>query len=378
MSKTCNCYLVSGEHCRYNAKPHSLYCGVHKSCKKALPKRASPKKSLKKRASPKRASPKRASPKRVSPKPNICPPGKEPHPKDPKKCLVSCKPGLVRSMDTMRCKKVENDPKDDSKDEIKDDSKDDDKIGESIVLMITGHGSDLKELSKDEKDRFKNVKIAYRIPHNILNFIYPSYFNVLRNRYIDDKKFHSNQDIMDEYIRDCEKNKVNDDKILKNYEKYVYPGHASPLASMIKKKKQCYVGRAVVDRLFWFGDKTWKKTQNLPTFTKITNPFMGNMFVLRATKANGEMLQGELLAPLKKSDGLDPLRRSVKNMILTGSMYIRLSQLLPLLQKSYKRVYIYDFACRQAMHTLQLDSKNRQRIYQEEKRLFTPQSSPRK
>jgi hypothetical protein len=369
MSKKCNCYLASGEHCRYNAKPYSLYCGVHKSCKKALPKRASPK-----RASPKGASPKKSLKKKSSPKPNNCPPGKEPHPKDPKKCLVSCKPGLVRSMDTMRCKKVENDPKDDSK----DDSKDDDKIGESIVLMITGHGSDLKELSKDEKDRFKNVKIAYRIPHNILNFIYPSYFNVLRNRYIDDKKFHSNQDIMDEYIRDCDKNKVNDDKILKNYEKYVYPGHASPLSSMIKKKKQCYVGRAVVDRLFWFGDKTWKKTQNLPTFTKITNPFMGNMFVLRATKANGEMLQGELLAPLKKSDGLDHLRRSVKNMILTGSMYIRLSQLLPLLQKSYKRVYIYDFACRQAMHTLQLDSKNRQRIYQEEKRLFTPQSSPRK
>jgi len=363
MNKTCNCYLASGEHCRYNAKPDSLYCGVHKSCKnkiKASPKTASPKKSLKKTASPKRASP----------KPNNCPPGKEPHPKDPKKCLVSCKPGLVRSMDTMRCKKVEND--------IKDDPKDDDKIGESIVLMITGHGSDLKELSKNEKDRFKNVKIAYRIPYNILNFIYPSYFNVLRNLYIDDKKFHSNQDIMDEYIRDCEKNKVNDARILENYKPYVYPGHASPLASMIKKKKQCYIGRAVVDRLFWFGDKTWKKTQNLPTFTKITNPFMGNMFVLRATKANGEMLQGELLAPLKKSDGLDPLRQSVKNMILTGSMYIRLSQLLPLLQKSYKRVYIYDFACRQAMHTLQLDSKNRQRIYQEEKRLFTPQSSPRK
>ena len=72
----CNCYLASGEPCKYKPKPDSLYCGIHKSCKNKI--KASPKK--------KAASPKKAA----------CPAGKEPHPKDPKKCLVSCKPGLVR------------------------------------------------------------------------------------------------------------------------------------------------------------------------------------------------------------------------------------------------------------------------------------------
>ena len=272
----------------------------------------------------------------------------------------------------MRCKKVDDD---DSKD---DDSNDDDKIGESIALMITGHGADVTEFSKDDKNRFKNVMIAYRIPHNILNFIYPQYFGVLQDLYISTSKFYSNQAIMDSYIRDCQNNKTSDDKTREDYKRFVYPGYASPLASMIKKKKQCYIGRVVIDRLFWFGDKTWEKTQHLPTFTKITPPFMGNIFVLRATQANGKMLQGELLAPLKKSDGLDHLRKALQKIILKGSMYIRLSNLLQILQLFYKRVYIYDFACRNAYNNLGQDRKNRQRIYQEEKRPFTPRTSPKK
>lgn len=357
----CNCYLASGEPCKYKPKPDSLYCGIHKSCKNKI--KASPKKA---------ASPKK---KAASPTKKACPAGKEPHPKDPKKCLVSCKPGLVRSMDTMRCKKVENSKDDDSND---DDSNDDDKIGESIALMITGHGADVTEFSKDDKNRFKNVMIAYRIPHNILNFIYPQYFGVLQDLYISTSKFYSNQAIMDSYIRDCQNNKTSDDKTREDYKRFVYPGYASPLASMIKKKKQCYIGRVVIDRLFWFGDKTWEKTQNLPTFTKITPPFMGNIFVLRATQADGKMLQGELLAPLKKSDGLDHLRKALQKIILKGSMYIRLSNLLPILQLFYKRVYIYDFACRNAYNNLGQDRKNRQRIYQEEKRPFTPRTSPKK
>jgi hypothetical protein len=368
----CNCYLASGEPCKYKPKPDSLYCGVHKSCKNKI--KVSPKK--------KTVSPKK---KAVSPKKKTCPSGKEPHPKDPKKCLVSCKPGLVRSMDTMRCKKVDDSKDNDSNDndsndnDSKDnDSNDNDKIGESIALMITGHGADVNEFSKEDKNRFKNVKIAYRIPHNILNFIYPQYFDILHDRYILTSKFYSNQAIMDSYIRDCEKNKTSDDKIREDYKRFVYPGYASPLASMIKKKKQCYIGRVVIDRLFWFGDKTWEKTQNLPTFTKITPPFMGNIFVFRATQADGKMLQGELLAPLNKKDGLDPLRKAVQKIILKGSMYIRLSILLPMLQKLYKRVYIYDFACRNAYNNLGQDRKNRQRIYQEEKRPFTPRTSPKK
>jgi hypothetical protein len=124
----------------------------------------------------------------------------------------------------------------------------------------------------------------------------------------------------------------------------------------------------VIDREFWFGDKTWKQTQNLPTFTKITPPFMGNMFVLRSTDANGKIVKGELLGPLKKSDGLDYLRTAIKTTIIRGGMYITLSEILPLLQKYYKRVYIYDFACRNAGQTIKLDRQNRQRVYKEERR----------
>ena len=368
MSKTCNCYLASGEPCRYNQKPDTLYCGIHKLCKNKIKK--SPKKASPKKKSPKKKSLKKASPKKKSPK---CPPGKEPHPKDSKKCLVSCKPGLVRSMETMRCKK---DDKNDDKKDDKNDDKNDDKKGESIALMITGHGSDINEFSKNEKNTFKNVKIAYRIPHNILNFIYPRYFNVLEDRYIKPVKIFSNQTIMNEYIKDCENNQASNKQILLNYEKYIYPGYGSPLASMIKNKKQCYVGHVVMERLFWYGDNTWEKTQNLPKFTKITRPFMGNMFVLRSTQANGNILQGELLSSPKR-DGLNELRTEIKNILIKNAMNIRLSQLLPLLQKLYKRVYIYDFTCR-SDYTDRLGRKNRQRVYKEEKQPFTPHNSPKK
>ena len=69
----CKCRLVSGEPCRFQAKPESNYCGVHKDCK------SKPTKSKK------------------------CPQGKEPHPSNKKKCLVSCKPGTRRNMQTIRC-----------------------------------------------------------------------------------------------------------------------------------------------------------------------------------------------------------------------------------------------------------------------------------
>ena len=50
----CQCYLVSGESCKNKAKPLSLYCGVHKNCKrvKLLPPRKSP---LRKSSPPKQS-----------------------------------------------------------------------------------------------------------------------------------------------------------------------------------------------------------------------------------------------------------------------------------------------------------------------------------
>jgi hypothetical protein len=348
---TCNCKLKSGDPCFYNAKEGSLYCGIHKSCKSPKDKPKSPKAKSK-------------SPK-AKPKSN-CPPGKEQHPLDTKKCLVVCKDGLERSMDTMRCKKSIKQTEPESEPEK----------GESISLLITGHGIDMDEFSKVKKEEFKYVKVAYRIPHDTLNFIYPWYFEPLSRYYIKPKELYSNKTIMDKYIKDCENTKVSDLRMFLNYKAYydsfkVNPSrYESPVGSMIKNKKECYVGHVIINRQFWFGDKTWEKTQKLPDFTTINSPFMGNMFVLRAVQKNGKRLQGELLSKMKK-DGLDHLRKTIQGTILTphNGMSIDFNFLLPILQKFYKRVYIYDFACRTA--NVKTDRKVRQDIYKQEKQSFT-------
>ena len=357
---TCNCKLKSGDPCFYNAKEGSLYCGIHKSCK-------SPKDKVKYKSpkdKPKSPKAKSKSPK-AKPKSN-CPPGKEQHPLDTKKCLVVCKDGLERSMDTMRCKKSikQTDPESEPE------------KGESISLLITGHGIDMDEFSKVKKEEFKYVKVAYRIPHDTLNFIYPWYFEPLSRYYIKPKELYSNKTIMDKYIKDCENTKVSDLRMFLNYKAYydsfkVNPSrYESPVGSMIKNKKECYVGHVIINRQFWFGDETWEKTQKLPDFTTINSPFMGNMFVLRAVQKNGKRLQGELLSKMKK-DGLDHLRKTIQGTILTphNGMSIDFNFLLPILQKFYKRVYIYDFACRTA--NVKTDRKVRQDIYKQEKQSFT-------
>lgn len=72
-----------------------------------------------------------------------------------------------------------------------------------------------------------------------------------------------------------------------------------------------------------------------------------------------------------KKDGLDHLRKTIQGTILTphNDMSIDFNFLLPILQKFYKRVYIYDFACRTA--NVKTDRKVRQDIYKQEKQSFT-------
>jgi hypothetical protein len=50
-------------------------------------------------------------------------------------------------------------------------------------------------------------------------------------------------------------------------------------------------------------------------------------------------------------------------------MSIEFNLLLPILHRLYKRVYIYDFACRSAIS--KTDRKVRQDIYKKEKESFT-------
>jgi hypothetical protein len=362
---TCNCKLKSGQPCIYNAKKDSLYCGIHKSCKSPKDKVKSPKPKSK---SPEKPKPKSKSPEKPKPKPKSpkakpksnCPPGKEQHPLDPKKCLVICKDGLERSKITMRCQKtikVEPEPE----------------KGESISLLITGHGIDMNEFSKEKKEEFKHIKVAYRIPHDTLNFIYEKYFLPFERYYIYPTTLYSNKVIMERYIKDCENNKMdntNNYKVYYDSSKLDPSRYESPVGSMIKNKKECYVGHVIMNRQFWFGDKKWKKEQKIPEFMSITSPFMGNMYVLRAVQKDGKMLKGELLSKMKK-DGLDHLRKSIQSIILypQNDMSINFNLLLPILQKFYKRVYIYDFACRTA--NVKTDRKTRQDIYKEEIKSFT-------
>jgi len=250
--------------------------------------------------------------------------------------------------------------------------------GESISLLITGHGIDLNEFGIYDKEKFKHIKVAYRIPHDTLNFIYKEYFIMLSLFYIKMKQvndaniiLYSDKKIMDKYIEICERTKRTD--LERHYKQYYDTNpnkkdrFKSPVSSMIKNKKECYIGHVIVNRNFWFGDKTWEKTQQMPDFTNITPPFMGNMFVLRAIQKDGSMLQGELLSPMKK-DGLDHLRKTVQDVILSTNMYIDFNVLLPILQKLYKNIYIYDFACRSA--PLKTERKVRQDIYNKEKQPF--------
>ena len=139
---------------------------------------------------------------------------------------------------------------------------------------------------------------------------------------------------------------------------------------MVKNQKECYIGHVIVNRNFWFGDKTWKKTQKSPDpdFTDITPPFMGNMFVLRAIQKDGKILQGELLSPMKE-DGLDHLRETVQEIILSNRMRIDFKKILPILQELYENIYIYDFACRGA-GVFKTERKVRQDIYNQEKQPF--------
>ena len=250
--------------------------------------------------------------------------------------------------------------------------------GESISLLITGHGIDLNEFGIYNKEKFKHIKVAYRIPHDTLNFIYKEYFDMLslfykKMKQVNDANIilYSDKKIMDKYIEICERTKRTDLEI--HYKQYYDTNldkkdrFKSPVSSMIKNKKECYIGHVIVNRNFWFGDKTWEKTQQMPDFTNITPPFMGNMFVLRAIQKDGSILQGELLSPMKK-DGLDHLRKTIQDVILSTNMYIDFMVLLPILQKLYKNIYIYDFACRIA--PLKTERKVRQDIYNKEKQPF--------
>ena len=248
--------------------------------------------------------------------------------------------------------------------------------GESISLLITGHGKDLDEFSKDDKEKFKHIKVAYRISHDTINFIYKKYFDLLSLYYIKMKEvLYSDNKIMDEYIQRCIDTKRTD--LLERNYKLFYDKHkidpsryASPVASMVKNQKECYIGHIIVNRSFWFGDKTWKKTEKSPDpdFTDITPPFMGNMFVLRAIQKDGKILQGELLSPMKE-DGLDHLRETVQEIILSNRMRIDFKTILPILQELYENIYIYDFACRGA-GVFKTERKVRQDIYNQEKQPF--------
>jgi SpoVK/Ycf46/Vps4 family AAA+-type ATPase len=244
--------------------------------------------------------------------------------------------------------------------------------GESISLLISSHGGDILD-SVFNKQEFKNIKVAYRIPHDTLNFYNKEHFDVLKMFFIEIEPVFDDKKIMDMYIENCNYTKKNEQSYKQSY-KYYYDRNPdqkdrfkSPVSSMIKNKKECYIGHVIVNRNFWFGDKKWEINHQRSDFKNINPPFMGHMFVLRAIQKDGSILQGELLSE-KKKDGLDYLRKTVQDIILSNYMYIDFMSLLPILQKLYKNIYIYDFACRTS--SLKTERKVRQDIYNKEKQPF--------
>jgi len=240
--------------------------------------------------------------------------------------------------------------------------------GKSISLLILSHGEDILDSVFNEQE-FKNIKVAYRIPHDTLNFTFKDYFDVLKMFYVEIEPVFDDKKIMDMYIENCNYTKKNEQSYKQYYD--TNPDKKdrfkSPVSSMIKNKKECYIGHVIVNRNFWFGDKKWEINHQKSDFKNITPPFMGHMFVLRAIQKDGSILQGELLSE-KKEDGLDHLRKTVQDIILSTNMYIDFMVLLPILQKLYKNIYIYDFACRSA--PLKTERKVRQDIYNKEKQPF--------
>lgn len=247
----------------------------------------------------------------------------------------------------------------------------------SISLLINSHGGDTGWLNPDlQTELYDRVQIAYKITHNSLNFSANDNFSLLEEEYhpiLPVSEQLSNSEIMIKYIDTCKEspNKQTLEFINSSYSKYT---ENKPSAiSMVEKNRQCYIGRPIVNRTFYFNDPKWfDYSMRTNSLLKVNTPIMGNIYVLRASYTDGTYARGDLLQKQLLSNRLQALQIIVKNLVISTSDYsISFEELLPLLSERFERIYIYDFGCRVRSKTgfTKLPHLNRQlsnTIYQKE------------
>ena len=231
----------------------------------------------------------------------------------------------------------------------------------SISLLIEAHGEDiglLDKLLRTELD--ERVEIAYKITTNTFNFPHDIDFSVLRREYFDTpiEKQRSNEKIMDLYLDNCNKI-IPSEHIFKHeiFTKEKYKTVINSTKRMITENRRCYRGHSVVDRLYYFNDsKFYNKFNFLTTFLPDNTPFMGSIYVLRASYLDGTAEQGDLL---QSTDLINPqlneLRKLIQTKLHDGKNMISLYHLLTIIKSFFQKIYIYDFGCR--ARSREFDSK---------------------
>jgi len=222
----------------------------------------------------------------------------------------------------------------------------------SISLLINCHASEIGLLDINlQSELNERVEVAYKITTNTFNHIEDKDYNVLKKEYFDIPIEHqrSNEKIMDLFLENCLLNAI--PKRILNSNSYTEPNYKPVINStlrMIDEDRRCYRGHSVVDRLYYFDDiDFYKKFKVFQSVLRDNTPFMGNMYVLRATFLDGTIEQGDLLQSVDLINSeLNEIRQLVQTGLLANKKRIKVSDLLTILKSKFNKIYIYDFGCR--------------------------------
>lgn len=221
----------------------------------------------------------------------------------------------------------------------------------SITLLINSHGMDEGFIEPPLQHLLdQRVQIAYMISSNTLHFFDRLNYQLLELEYLSNNAPLSNQrsnsEIMDLFITDCKEHYVQDEAYVES--SYVGLEDSKESAKhMVATNRQCYRGKAVINRVYGFTDENFfTKEKTLPPWIKNNSPFMGSMYVLRASYDDGTYEHGDLLQPLYMSNRLQPLQILIQEILLDQGNEIDSTDLLTVLAERFEHIYIYDYACR--------------------------------
>ena len=226
-------------------------------------------------------------------------------------------------------------------------------LNPSISLLIECHGEDIGLLDKRlQTELHERVEYAYKITTNTFNFQNDVDFSVLKKEYFDTpiEKQRSNEKIMDLYLEKCNKIIPSDD-IFKHdiFKKEKYKTVINSTKRMIAENRRCYRGHLVVDRTYYFDDVQFYTTfKFIKSFLPDNTPFMGNIYVLRASFLDGTVEKGDLL---QSTDLIHPELNELRKLIQTKLLeskpkIITAYHLLTMIKSFFQKIYIYDLGCR--------------------------------